>query len=103
MLAAGARRIPSSSSSAAAASAAASATRTFYVRVHGSNPSRDFERLQGKLEASGLERALKERKRYVKPHLVRQKKAKDAVFNRAKRERIRVVEELMLDRKLCPF
>jgi hypothetical protein len=34
---------------------------------------------------------------------VRQKKAKDAVFNRAKRERIRVVEELMLDRRLCPF
>jgi 2'-5' RNA ligase len=78
-------------------------SRSFFVRAHGSNVTRDFERLQSKLEASGLERTLKERKRYVKPHLVRQKKAKDAVFNRAKRERIRVVEELMLDRRLCPF
>ena len=93
---AAARNIPMS----AASPFAQPIRRNFFVRVsYPSNASRDFERLQSKFEASGWERVLKERSRYMKPHLVRQKNAKDAVYNRAKRERIRIVEELLLDRK----
>lgn len=41
--------------------------------------------------------------RYIKPHLARQRNAKDAVFNAAKRQRVKLVEEMLLDPRMCPF
>jgi hypothetical protein len=41
--------------------------------------------------------------RYLKPTLARQKKARMAVYNRAKATRQRLVEELLADPGLCPF
>ncbi len=82
-----------------------SLSRSFFVRVRGvgGGASRDLDRLQGKVEGSGQERALQRRRRFVKPHLERQRNAKEAVFNKAKRERIRLVEEMMLDRRVAGF
>jgi hypothetical protein len=88
------------------ASAPSSApARQLYVKVHGAggNASGAGERLQSKNELDGLEKMLAKRKRFIKPHLQRQLNAKGAVYNKAKGERIRLVEELMLDRKICPF
>ena len=75
---------------------------SLFVRVHGS-PGAALERLQAKSEQEGVERSAAARRRYVKPHLARQKAASDAQYNKAKRERVRLVEELVLDRKLVPF
>ncbi len=87
----------------AAPRALAAPARTLYVRVTGASPSAAMEKLNAKVAAEGRERLAAARKRYVKPHLQRQLDAKGAVYNKAKRERVRVVEELMLDRKVCPF
>ncbi len=108
-LAAPLARVVASSASVALAPRAAVAlgagacpSRSFYVKV-SRNASRDLERLQAKVTASGLERLLTSRKRFVKPCLERQKAARDSVYNRAKRERARLVEEMMLDKTKCPF
>ena len=77
-----------------------SSIRFFYVKVHGPNASKDLERLQLKVDASGIERQLSSRKRFVKPHLVRQQNIKNAVYTKAKNERIKLVEEMMLDRTI---
>jgi len=81
---------------------ASSRSLSLFVRVHGS-PGAALERLQAKSEQEGVERSAAARRRYVKPHLARQKAASDALYNKAKRERVRLVEELVLDRKLVPF
>jgi len=102
--AAGASAAAAAGAAAAAAAGAARAApaRALFVRVTG-NPAAALERLQAKAEQEGLERMLAARRRFVKPHLARQRSASDALYNRSKRERIRLVEELVLDRKLVPF
>ena len=67
------------------------------------NAGAALDRLQAKSELEGLERAVAARRRFVKPHLARQRSASDAQYNRSKRERIRLVEEMVLDRRLVPF
>ena len=62
-----------------------------------------LDKLQAKSDLEGLERMTATRCRFVKPHLARQRAVSDAIYNRAKRERIRLVEEMVLDRKLVPF
>lgn len=98
------RRIPSSSSLPSSSSSSSSYTfslvRSLFVKVHGPNASRDLERLQLKVDASGIERRLSSRKRFIKPHLVRQQNIKNAVYTKAKNERIKLVEEMMLDRSI---
>lgn len=99
------RRIPSSSSSLPSSSSSSSSytfslVRSLFVKVHGPNASRDLERLQLKVDASGIERRLSSRKRFIKPHLVRQQNIKNAVYTKAKNERIKLVEEMMLDRSI---
>jgi hypothetical protein len=76
--------------------------RALYVKVTG-NAGAALDRLQAKSELEGLERAAAARRRFVKPHLARQRSASDARYNRSKRERIRLVEEMVLDRRLVPF
>jgi hypothetical protein len=39
----------------------------------------------------------------MKPHLVRQRNQKDAIYNGAKRQRVKLVEEMLLDPRMCPF
>lgn len=39
----------------------------------------------------------------MKPTLIRQRKKEDAQFNQAKRIRLQLVEELLLDKNLVPF
>jgi hypothetical protein len=77
-------------------------SRALFVRVTG-NAGAALDRLQAKSELEGLERAAAARRRFVKPHLARQRSASDARYNRSKRERIRLVEEMVLDRRLVPF
>jgi hypothetical protein len=76
--------------------------RNLYVKVYGS-PSSALEKLSSKSEQEGLERRANARKRFIKPHLERQRAVSDALYNKSKRERIRLVEELVLSRKLVPF
>ena len=76
--------------------------RSLFVKVYGS-PSSALERLSTKSEQEGLEKRANARKRFIKPHLERQRAVSDALYNKSKRERIRLVEELVLSRKLVPF
>lgn len=39
----------------------------------------------------------------MKPTLVRQKNKRDAVYNSVKRQRVRLVEELVLQHRLWPW
>jgi len=105
--AAGAASAPPAPASASASASATSArggapARALFVRVTG-NAGAALDRLQAKSELEGLERAAAARRRFVKPHLARQRSASDARYNRSKRERIRLVEEMVLDRRLVPF
>ena len=96
--------IPSSGLGAGAGGAlgGGAPARALYVKVTG-NAGAALDRLQAKSELEGLERAAAARRRFVKPHLARQRSASDARYNRSKRERIRLVEEMVLDRRLVPF
>lgn len=55
------------------------------------------------MDREGVERRLKERQRFLKPTLARQKKAKNAIYQQAKRTKNQLVEELLADPGLLPF
>jgi hypothetical protein len=78
---------------------AAPLSRTLYVRA-SSNPSSALEKLTAKAELEGIEKRLTQRRRYVKPHLQRQLNARNAIYNKAKQQRIKLVEELLLQSPL---
>ena len=80
--------------------------RTLFVKVgdgkYGSEASA-LARLQAKSEREGIDREIKERRNFLKPTLERQRNTKGATFNAAKRVRLQLVEELLLDKRLNPF
>ena len=55
------------------------------------------------MDREGVERRLKERQRFLKPTLARQRKAKNAIYQQAKRTKNQLVEELLADPGLLPF
>lgn len=55
-----------------------------------------LDKLATKSELDGLEKQLMKRRRYIKKHLERQQNARDAVYNKAKQQRLKLVEELLL-------
>ena len=69
----------------------------------GGGPILALERVRAKASLEGTERLLKRQRAYVKPTLARQKNVRDAAYNTVKRQRARLVEELVLQRKLWPW
>lgn len=80
--------------------------RSLYVKVGDGKFGAEataLARLQAKSEREGIDREIKERRNYLKPTLERQRNTKGATFNTAKRVRLQLVEELLLDKRLNPF
>jgi ribosomal protein S21 len=80
--------------------------RSLYVKVGEGQFGAEgaaLTRLQAKSEREGIDREIKARRNFLKPTLERQRNTKGATFNSAKRVRLQLVEELLLDKRLNPF